>query len=69
MNGAKCMDGSKFVLSRKKGTRKQFLLIKGKNIVGFVKNGQKFAECSYFTEVSSQITCKVPTSIWSFQKK
>ena len=57
------------MLSRKKGTRKQFLLIEGKNIVGFVKNGQKFAECSYFTEVSSQITCKVPTSIWSFQKK
>ena len=69
MNGVRCMDGSKFVLSRRKGTRKQLLLIEGKNIVGFVKNGQKFAECTYFTEVSSTVTCKVLTSSWQFQKK
>ena len=57
--GQGCADGSKFVISREKGTRKQFLLVEGKDIIAFVKNGEKFVDCSAFTEVTSQVSCKV----------
>ena len=58
-NGQNCADGSKFVISKEKGTRKQFLLVDGKDIIAFIKNGDKFANCSSFTDVTSQVTCKV----------
>ena len=35
----------------------------GKDIIAFTKNGEKFANCASFTEVTSQVTCKV-TSGW-----
>jgi len=57
-NGQNCADGSKFVISKEKGTRKQFLLVDGKDIIAFIKNGDKFANCSSFTDVTSQVTCK-----------
>jgi len=57
-SGQGCADGSKFVISKEKGTRKQFLLVEGKDIIAFVKNGEKFVDCSVFTEVTSQVSCK-----------
>ena len=59
MSGSNCADGSKFVISRVKGNKKQFLLMDGKDIIAFTKNGEKFANCASFNEVTSQVTCKV----------
>ena len=42
-----------------KGTRKQFLLVDGKDIIAFVKNKEKFANCASFTDVTDQVDCKV----------
>ena len=47
------------MISGEKGTRKQFLLVDGKDIIAFVKNKEKFANCSSFTEVTAQVDCKV----------
>jgi hypothetical protein len=58
-SGQNCADGFKFVISGEKGTRKQFLLVDGKDIIAFVKNKEKFANCSSFTEVTAQVDCKV----------
>ena len=33
--------------------------MEGKDIIAFVKNGEKFVDCSAFTEVTSQVSCKV----------
>ena len=59
MSGSNCADGSKFVISRVKGNKKQFLLIDGKDVIAFTKNEEKFSNCASFTEVTSQVTCKV----------
>ena len=58
-SGQNCADGFKFVISGEKGTRKQFLLVDGKDIIAFVKNKEKFANCSSFTEVTVQVDLKV----------
>ena len=58
-SGQNCADGFKFVVSGEKGTRKQFLLVEGKDIIAFVKNKEKFTNCSFFTEVTAQVDCKV----------
>ena len=47
------------MVSGEKGTRKQFLLVEGKDIIAFVKNKKKFANCSSFTEVTVQVDLKV----------
>ena len=41
------------------GNRRQLLFIEGKTILAFVTQGSKFADCSSFTEVTSQVDCKV----------
>ena len=43
----------------RKGVRKQFLLTNGKTIYGFVKKGEKFADCSTFAEITDSVDCKV----------
>ena len=58
-SGQNCADGFKFVISGERGTRKQFLLVDGKDIIAFVKNKEKFANCSSFTDVTDQVDCKV----------
>lgn len=52
-------DGSKFVLKGATGVRKQFLVLNGKTIIGFVKT--KFSDCaaSGFTDITSKVVCKV----------
>ena len=42
-----------------KGTRKQFLLVEGKDIIAFVKKKEKFSNCLSLTEVTDQVECKV----------
>ena len=44
------------MISGEKGTRKQ---VDGKDIIAFVKNKKKFANCSSFTEVTVQVDLKV----------
>merc|ERR1719431_493594 len=56
--GQNCGDGTKFVIKQEKGTRKQFLFVDGKNIIAFVKNKEKFVNCSSFTEVTEMVQCK-----------
>ena len=41
------------------GNRRQLLFIEGKTILAFVTQGSKFTDCSSFTEVTSQVDCKV----------
>jgi len=54
-----CDDGDKFVIKNKAGSnRRQFLFVEGKTILAFVPNGQKFPECTTFTEVTTSINCK-----------
>ena len=57
--GGNCVDGTKFVIKQPKGTRKQFLSIEGKVVIAFVKNGNKFADCEAFKDITEDILCKV----------
>ena len=51
--------GSKFVIQQEQGVRKQFLILDGEAILGFVKKGTKFPACAAYTEISASISCKV----------
>ena len=58
-SNADCDIGDKFVLKNKAGeNRRQFLFMDGKTILAFVPQGQKFYECSSYTEVTVQVDCK-----------
>ena len=39
--------------------RKQFLFVEGQTIVAFVTKGEKFADCSSYSEVTARVRCKV----------
>ena len=55
-----CNNGDKFVIKNKAGVnRRQFLFMEGKTILAFVPRGKKFSECSSYTEVTTQVDCKV----------
>ena len=55
-----CDNGDKFVLKNKaRVNRRQFLFMDGKTILAFVPVGQKFTQCSSYTEVTAQVDCKV----------
>ena len=41
------------------GNRRQLLFVNGKTIIAFVTRGSKFADCSSFTEVTTEVDCKV----------
>lgn len=56
--GESCRDGSKYVLQQDRGTRKQLLCVDGKLILAFVKNGDKFVNCSEMVDVTPQVICK-----------
>ena len=51
--------GNKFVIKQVNNVRKQFLILNGQAILGFVRNGKKFADCDSYTEVTSMVDCKV----------
>ena len=53
------ISGNKFVIKRVDGVRKQFLILNGEAILGFVKRGKKFTNCSSYTEITGSVDCKV----------
>ena len=53
------ISGNKFVIKQVTGVRKQFLILNGEIILGFVTKGKKFANCSSYTEVTASVDCKV----------
>jgi len=62
-NGVGCANGYKFVIKPKSGIRRQLLFVDGKTILAFVTKGAKFADCSSYTEVTSQVDCKAVASL------
>ena len=55
-----CDNGDKFVLKNMaRVNRRQFLFMDGKSILAFVPVGQKFTQCSSYTEVTALVDCKV----------
>jgi len=54
-----CEDGSSMKIKAAANTRRQFLLLNGGPVLAFVSDGTKFASCSAFTEVTTQVDCKV----------
>ena len=53
------LSGNKFVIKRVDGVRKQFLILNGETVLGFVTNGEKFANCASYTAVTANVDCKV----------
>ena len=53
------ISGDKFVITQVRGVRKQFLMLNGEAILGFVRNGKKFADCDSYTEITTKVDCKV----------
>merc|ERR1712123_322112 len=58
-----CTDGNKFVIKQVSGVRKQFLILNGEAILGFVTKGKKFASCSSYTEIPANVDCKVVSGL------
>jgi len=53
-----CVDGTKFVLKKEDTVRKQLLIMSGTPILAFVTKGEKFVNCTSYTEVTIQVDCK-----------
>ena len=53
------ISGNKFVIKQVRGVRKQFLILHGQPILGFVRNGKKFVDCDTYTDVTASVDCKV----------
>ena len=51
--------GNKLVLKKKTGLRRQFLLLNGNPVLGFVERKKKFTSCSSYTDITAQVDCKV----------
>merc|ERR1712025_273480 len=59
INNMGCGDGSKLKIKPANGTRRQFLILNNKTVAAFLEDGKKFTQCSNYTEVTSQVECKV----------
>ena len=58
-SNSECDNGDQFVIKNKVGeNRRQFLFTDGKTVLAFVPRGQKFYQCSSYTEVTVQVDCK-----------
>jgi len=57
--GNGCVDGSKFVVSKERGVRRQYLFVDGRALLAFVTNGEKFAQCANYTDITGDVKCKV----------
>lgn len=53
-----CEDGSKMRLKAANETRRQLLVLNNHTVMAFVGQGQKFTECTNFTEITSNVKCK-----------
>ena len=51
--------GNKFVIRKMKGTRKQFLILNGNPVLGFVQKKKKFTSCKSYTQITANLKCKV----------
>ena len=51
--------GNKFVIRKKKGTRKQFVILNGSPVLGFVQKKKKFTSCKSYTQITANLKCKV----------
>ena len=58
-DGIGCANGYKFEIKPQDDNRSQLLFVEGKTILAFVKGNEKFANCSSFEEVTTQVDCKV----------
>merc|ERR1740137_83841 len=58
IKNADCLDGNKFVIRKKRGTRKQFLILNGSPALGFVRRKKKFTNCKSYTQITSNLKCK-----------
>jgi len=63
--GVGCGSGFKFVVKPGTGVRRQFLFVEGKTILAFVGRRNKFADCSRYTEVTSQVECRAVANLGS----
>lgn len=57
--GSGCVDGAKFVVSKDRGVRRQYLFVDGRTVLAFVTNGEKFAQCPNYTDITADVKCKV----------
>ena len=39
--------------------RRQYLFVDGRTVLAFVKNGEKFAQCANYTDITADVKCKV----------
>ena len=39
--------------------RRQYLFVDGRTVLAFVTNGEKFAECANYTDITADVKCKV----------
>ena len=39
--------------------RRQYLFVDGRAVLAFVTNGEKFAQCANFTDITADVKCKV----------
>ena len=60
------ISGNKFVIKQVSGVRKQFLILNGEAVLGFVTKGKKFASCTSYTEVTANVDCKVGRFTWMY---
>ena len=39
--------------------RRQYLFVDGRTVLAFVTNGDKFAQCANYTDITADVKCKV----------
>merc|ERR1719320_549258 len=57
-NNTGCSDGNKLVLKKQKGLRRQFLLLNGSPVLGFIMRKKKFTSCEAYKDVTDTVDCK-----------
>jgi len=53
-----CDDGSKFVVKHSRDVHRQFIIFNNSPVLAFVAKKTQFANCSSFTEVTTNVNCK-----------
>lgn len=53
-----CSDGNKLVVKKQKGLRRQFLILNGSPVLGFIKRKNKFTSCDTYKDVTDSVDCK-----------
>ena len=58
-DGIGCANGYEIEIEPQADHRNQLLFVEGKTILAFVKRNEKFADCSSYEEVTTEVECKV----------